>query len=419
MQKRFSSLIRRLPSAAINLGESPWGAALVALLVYTMISAYYGNLFKPSASPYYNYLADAFLHGQTWLRILPPSIHDLSFFNGRYYLYWAPFPAILLMPFVAIFGVQLNDVLYTLIIAALNVGLVAQLLRVACRVGFLQLSKTQRAILVLFFAFGTVHLTLAPFGQVWMTGQLIGFTCVLLAYLAAFSLKSAKTWFFTGLALACAMLTRNQLVFTGIFPLVYLLNQERPFNWHRVLRSLACAALPLVTAGFLYLFYNYFRFGNPFDVGVAYHNMADFFRADFQRYGLFNLHYAPINLYYHFIFYPLPIRPDSVMGGSLFLLSPLFFGAFAAFWKPSNKQYVWALLASILVTYIPIVLLMGTGWIQFGPRYTLDFTVPLLLLTALGIEKWKTSIPFILMILSIIQYFIGWLFFLYLILSGG
>jgi hypothetical protein len=407
MQKQSSRFIRGLASAAINLGESPWGAALIALVVYLMISAYSGNLFKLSGYPYYNYLADAFIHGQTWLRILPPSVHDLSIFNGRYYLYWSPFPALILMPFVAIFGVQLNDVIYTLLIASLNVGLVAQLLRVACRVEFLHLSKAQRAILVFFFAFGTVHLTLAPFGRVWMTGQLIGFTCVLLAYLATFSLRGSKAWFFTGLALACAMLTRNQLVFTGIFPLIYLLNQGKPWKWLRVLRNLAWVALPLITAGILYLSYNQVRFGNPFDVGMNYQNIADFFRADFQRYTMFNLHFIPINLYYQLIFYPLPIRPETAMGGSLLLLSPLFFGAFAAFWKPSNKRYIWALIASILVTYIPIMLLMGTGWVQFGPRYTLDFTVPLLLLTALGIERWKTIIPLILMILSIVQYFIG------------
>jgi len=50
---------------------------------------------------------------------------------------------------------------------------------------------------------------------------------------------------------------------------------------------------------------------------------------------------------------------------------------------------------------------MGTGFAQFGPRYTLDFTVPLLLLTALGIEKWKLIIPLALAIVSFIQYLIG------------
>ena len=406
-QKNITSFSQRLASAAVNLAESPWGASLIALLVYLMISIYSGDLFEPSSHAYYNYLADAFLHGQTWLRILPPSILDLSILNGKFYLYWAPFPAIILMPFVAIFGVQLNDVLYTILIAVINVGLVAKLLRVATHANFLYLSKPKRAILVMFFAFGTVHLPLAPFGKVWTTGQLLGFTCVLLAYIATFTLKGFRAWFFTGLALACAMLTRTQMVFTGIFPLVYLLGREKPWSWPRIFSVLAWAAFPLITAGAMYLFYNQVRFGSPFDVGYAYHNMADFFRADFERYSLFNLHYVPINLYYQLLFYPFPFRPNTLMGGSLFLLSPLFFGAFAAFYKPRSKLHVWALLASILVTYIPIVLLMGTGFLQFGPRYTLDFTVPLILLTALGIEKWKIIIPVILLMLSIIQYLMG------------
>ena len=393
--------------AAINMWESPWGAALIAGFIYLIVSAYSGLLFKQSNHAYYNYLADAFLHGQTWFRIMPPSVDDLIFFNGRYYLYWAPFPALVLMPFVAIFGVQLNDVFYTVLIASLNVGLVAQLVRAACQAEILRLSKNQRAMLVFFFALGTVHFTLAPYGMVWYTGQLIGFTCTLLAYWAAFSLHGGKAWFFTGLALAGAMLTRSQMVFTGIFPAVYLLIQEKPWNWKRVMRNLAWAALPLAVGLSFYLFYNQVRFGSPLNMGLSNILQSDFYRSDIERYGIFNLHYIPINFYYQYIFYPFPIRQESILGGSLFLLSPLFFGAIAAFWKPRKKIYVWALLASILVTNIPIMLCVSTGYRQFGPRYTLDFTVPLLLLTALGIEKWKPIIPFFLAIISFIQYFIG------------
>jgi hypothetical protein len=50
---------------------------------------------------------------------------------------------------------------------------------------------------------------------------------------------------------------------------------------------------------------------------------------------------------------------------------------------------------------------MGTGWVQFGPRYTLDFTVPLLLMTAIGIEKWNALIPFFLSLISTFHYLIG------------
>lgn len=403
----YPGIGQRLLAAAVNLFENPWTAAILAGLIYLAISIRDGSINKSSDAPYYNFLADAFLHGQTWLRLIPANTHDLVFYNGKYFLYWAPFPAILLMPFVALIGVNLNDVIYTLLIAAINVGLIAALFRSATRARFINLDKNKRAILVFFFAFGTVHFFLAPFGKVWMTGQLIGFTCTILAYIAVFVLRGWKAWFFTGVTLAAAMLTRTQMVFTGIFPLIYLLYQEKSWIWGKELRHLLVAALPLLAAGGLILYYNQIRFGNPLEMGLQYHAMAEFFRDDYTKYGAFSLHYVPINLFYQYCFYPLPLRAESAMGGSLFLLSPVFFGAFAAFVKPRRKLLVYALLASILITNIPIILLMGTGWVQFGPRYTLDFTVPLLLLTALGVTNWNNWVLLFLTLVSFLQYTLG------------
>jgi hypothetical protein len=406
--KRLRFAFQQFQLTLFHLWESPFGSALVAGIVYIELSAATGALFSPSKNPYYNYLADAFLHGQTWLRLIPPSTHDLIFFGGKYFLYWAPFPALVSIPFIALFGVNFNDVIFTAIIAALNVGLIAQLLRAACQRGLLHISKVQRGILVLFFAFGTVHLTLAPYGKVWSTGQLIGFTCTILAYLAAFSiLKTRAAWWWTGLALAAAMLTRINLVFTGIFPIIYLIYKEKPWDWSRVIQNFLLAAVPIITATAFLLLYNITRFGGPFNFGLEYHLMDDLFKSNFDRYGYFNIIYAPVNIYYQYIFYPFPLRAQTKMGGSLFLLSPLFFGAFLSFKNSSSKWIPWVLLSSILITNIPILLIMGTGWLQFGPRYTLDFTVPLLLLTALGIEKWKPSLLFILALASIIQFTIG------------
>lgn len=206
------------------------------------------------------------------------------------------------MPFIAVFGIQFNDVFFTVLIASLNVGLIAKLLRTACHVDFLHLSKQKRAILVFFFAFGTVHFTLAPYGKVWMTGQLVGFTCVLLSYLAAFSLKGNRAWFFTGLTLAGAMLTRNTMVFSGIFPFVYLFSQQKYWKNTRLLHNIASGTIPLIISLVLYLLYNYVRFSNPFNMGVDYHNMSVFFHADYEVYGLFNIHYLPINVYYQYFF---------------------------------------------------------------------------------------------------------------------
>ena len=49
------------------------------------------------------YLADAFLHGRTWLDVvLGP--YDVIAVNGHFYVPFAPFPAVALMPLVALVG---------------------------------------------------------------------------------------------------------------------------------------------------------------------------------------------------------------------------------------------------------------------------------------------------------------------------
>jgi hypothetical protein len=95
------------------------------------------------------------------------------------------------------------------------------------------------------------------------------------------------------------------------------------------------------------------------------------------------------------------------MGGSLFLLSPVFFYAFKGLYRGTRNPDVWLWVISILATSIPILLLMGTGWVQYGPRYTFDFTIPLLLLTASGIQWGSTSTLAWLTVISILQYIPG------------
>jgi hypothetical protein len=59
----------------------------------------------------------------------------------------------------------------------------------------------------------------------------------------------------------------------------------------------------------------------------------------------------------------------------------------------------------------PILLLMGTGWMQFGPRYTMDFTLPLLLLTAMGIRRWRFGVTSVLTAVSVAHYLIGTIYY--------
>lgn len=398
-----NSTLRRL----VLLCESPAWSALLALTVYMLFAAGHGSLWHKSQHAYFNYLADAFLHGQLNLRFIPLDTLDLSLFHGEYYLYWPPVPALMLTPFVALFGMGFSDILFTVVLAAVNVSLVAALLRQGCRRRIVRVSKLQRGTLVLFFAFGTVHLTLAPFGRVWFTGQIVGFFCVAAAYLAALSLRGRLAFALTGLAIASALLTRNHLVFTGLWPACYLLFQHRRVGCRRMTSYVLTGLLPVALAVGLYGAYNYLRFGSVFDNGLAHHLVNPVFAADYCRYGAFNLYYVPTNFFYQYVAYPLPLRPASYYGGSLFLLSPVFFAAFGGIINNRLRWSMWALLATILLVAIPILLLMGTGHFQFGPRYTLDFTVPLLLLTAAGVRRWSARVLAYSTYISTIHYFIG------------
>ncbi|HZG67029.1 MAG TPA: hypothetical protein VEZ12_09810, partial [Herpetosiphonaceae bacterium] len=354
---------------------------------------------------------DAVLHGQLHLRLIPGDTHDLSLFRGRYYLYWSPFPAVLLLPFVALFGVRFSDVMFTLAVAALNVALVALVLRQACRRGLVDLSRLQRGLLILFFAFGTVHITLAPFGRVWFTAQLVGFGCGALAYLATLRLSGGWAFFLTGAAMAGALLTRNHLILLGLWLACYLLYEHRSTPRGRLAAYVLAGVAPVVLAVLLLAVYNLVRFGSALDNGLDYHRMSDFFVEDYRRYGAFSLHYLPANVFYQYLAYPFPVRPNSFMGGSLFLLSPVFFGALIGAVVGRPRWSTWALLATVVAVAIPILLLMGTGWMQWGPRYTLDFTLPLLLLTALGIRRWPIPLLALLVAISIVHYLWGTLIF--------
>lgn len=390
--------------------ERPWSAAFFALILYGLLATARGGVLAASVVPYYNYLADAFLHGQLNFRLIPPTIHDLVQYQGSLYPYWGPLPAVLMMPLVLIGGVGVSDILFTVVIAALNVALVAAVLRAAQRRGLLNLTSFTRGMLVLFFAVGTVHLVLAPMGRVWFTGQLVGFLFVGLAYWAALALRGWKAFLLAGAAMACVVATRNHMLLVGIFPAWYLLREHWGLRWKQLIKLCLLAALPILLMLALLGWYNWARFGNPLEVGLPYHNMAANFWLEYDRYGAFNLHYLPINFYYQYIFYPFPFRTLSTMGGSLFLLSPLFFAALWALWKDRRSTVTWALLVAIVAVDIPILLLMGTGWMQFGPRYSLDFTMPLLLLTGMGMRDWRGRLIALLVAVSAIQYFAGFIF---------
>lgn len=406
---KFKPAFERLVRVFFLGWEHPVAGFLLALGIYFYINAASGFALGRSDYAYFNYLADAFLHGQLHLRLIPQEVHDLVFFGGRYYLYWPPMPAVVLMPLVAVFGVGLSDFLLNNILAAVNVALVAVLLRKLDARQVVPSTPVRRGVVVALLALGSVHFPMAVGGTVWLTGQLLGFMAVTLAYLSAVSLSRGWAFFVTGLMIAVAMLTRNNLLFMGVWPALYLVRAYWGEKKTTLAGWVALGLLPALLGGLAYLAYNAVRFGNPFEVGLDYHEMSPFFMADYERYGPFNLHYVPINFYYQYIYYPFtrwPPTEELFLGGGLFLLSPLFLAAFWGIYQHRDRLDTWGWVVSILLTNIPIITLMGTGWIQQGPRYTLDFTLALLMLTLLGLRYWRTGLIGLTFLVSMVHYFL-------------
>lgn len=392
----------RLLALIAPLAE-PWVAGLVALAVYLARAVVSPQGLGATDYAYFNLLADAFLHGQLHLRIAPNQPLDLVFRDGRGYLYWPPLPALLLAPFVALFGVGFSDVLFDVAVGAATIALLAAVLRALDDLGIAPLDRPRRAAIVAACAFGTFLLFLVPTGRVWYLAQVIGWGCILLATLAALRGRGALGYGLVGLALAAALATRMPLVLNGLWLAFYLLRRDRARPWGWWLRAVAAGLAPLALAVLALGWYNWARFGSPTETGLAWQYVGGPWRADAARWGQMNLHYLPKNLYYHFVYYPL-FPEGRYHGGGLFWLTPLLLGTFAGLWAARRDPFAWVLAASCVAIYLPSGLLNGTGWVTVGPRYLLDLLVPLIILTAIGIRRWRLDLIQALTVISILTY---------------
>jgi hypothetical protein len=410
------NLLKNRLIGSLLIWERPLSAAVLAGMIFVCLIMTADVPWRVTDRAYFNYLADAFLHGQLHLRLIPPTTNDLSLYNGQYYLYWGPLPALIAMPVVAALGVHASDALQSIMFGAFDVGLFAFLLRQLNRRKFIETSPLQRALIVIFFALGSSFTPLPAVGKVWYLALIEMLFFALLAFIAIFSLENGAAFFAAGCAVCGVLMTRMSAVFIAIFLAWYLLRRHRHVSSRSLLTYCLLGLLPvLITLGIL-MEYNQLRFGNLFETGVSYQLMDPTFLPDYQQYGLFNLHYFPVNFYYTYIYYPMLSLFTggwiATWGGSIFLLGPLFFASLTAVYAERRNLDMWFLLLSFLVGNIPILLLMGPNF-QFGSRYSLDFMLPLLLLTALGMKRWRTGFVMILVGISVIHYLAGALMYLH------
>jgi len=333
-------------------------AAIVYWLCARDFDAGRGDLF---------YLADAFLHGRTWLDF-QPGPNDVIIVDGRFYVPFAPFPAIALMPVVALLGPVGADEVESGINALLAAGGVGLSWMLLGRIGVARLRD--RLALVVLFGFSTQILWVTTRGGVWHTGHLVA---TILTFACLIELWGRRRAWLIGLLAGAAFLTRAPLAFA--VPLYALLLWEGPrlaisgIPWRRW-AWLTAGVLPSII---LFFAYNQLRFGTPLESGYALATLPSFLE-DQRAKGLFSLAHVPMNLDYFLVHLPFVVRefpylrPDG-LGLSVFLTSPGLLYAIRADWRDARS---WLLLGGAALVLAPTLLYYGGGWLQYGYRYFLD-----------------------------------------------
>jgi hypothetical protein len=406
--------LRNLGLLAIGLGLL---AALVAcvhprmlevttVFVFTAIAYAFSSapfLARQSDAPHYVYLADAFAHGRFYLADEPacPEECDWTYYQGHWTVAFPPMPAFLMLPFVAWAGKDFNDVVFTLLLGALNVALAYDLLpslghSISPR---FETSPRARLALTLLFGFGTVHWWVASVGQVWFTAQIVAVTFLLLALRETFA--SGRPILVAAWLALSALARPPVLLALPVF--LWLLSPANPP------RRLALGAIPLALAGAFMAWYDWARFGNPLELGYRYMQIEHLLEVTLQEHGPFSLAYLGRNLHYALLDVPrLSARwPFVIMDGwglCIFISSPALLLLFAAPWRQKTAQASG--LAAGLVA-VPSLLYYNGGYLQAGYRYALDFLPFLVILVALAARGRLTRLAAILVILSLLMGFLS------------
>ena len=330
--------------------------------------------------------------------ILEPQAIDRRQTTRRYFVSFPPAPAVLMMPAAAIWGYRVNDVWWTLLFAALNVGLMFVTLERLARGGRTGRGRRANLILTLLFALGTAHFWCSVLGQVWFTALVMGVTFTLLYVLCAIDARYPLA---AGIFCALAFATRTPLLFGALlFFLFVLFPGGRPIErerWGWAARKLAwfCAPCLLVGAGLLVV--NQLRFESWTEFGHTY--LAGGQLERIKRHGLFDYRFLSRNLSAMWTLLPrLQSQPPYVIvsnhGMSLLVTTPALIWLARARPRLSAPDAFWhrALWATVIVCALPGLFYQNTGYAQFGYRFSLDYTPHLILLLALG--RWPMRWPF-------------------------
>jgi uncharacterized membrane protein len=362
--------------------------------------------------------------------------------TGRALIPFPPLPAVVLLPFVAVWGLATNAQLIATLIGGLDVALAWWVL------GRLGLGTAARLVTTVFFGLGTVLWYAAMLGTTWYLAHLVASACTLLAIGVALTadrraVVAARTALgdpasgegfgavrpvdlilTPGRVLARAVPLDPRAVAAGAllglaatarlpvaFGLPFLLLVGGGGGWpRRAVSTLMGMSLPILTL----VTYNVATTGHLFHPGyealyrqeVAFYPLLYPYLEYHADWGIEDPRYLPQNLRLMLVAPPeiLPPCPDPAAtrglfdpdcpwlrprddGMGLLFVSPAWLLGAAALRGYGRSRLVTGAVLAVVSIALVNLMHFSQGWVQFGYRFSNDFAPFLLLLTGLGIER--------------------------------
>ncbi|MCP4446286.1 MAG: hypothetical protein GY811_13215 [Myxococcales bacterium] len=340
--------------------------------------------------------------------------------GSKNYVSFPPTPALLMLPSTLVHGRRANDVVPTLLIAALILPLCFATLRRFAAEGLSERSDSENLWLAAQLSFGTVLFFVSVSGKVWFTAHVVGVACAL-AY-ANFSI-GARRPILAGLMLGLATLTRTPMAFMLPFFALEAVRSVCGQDWFAawrgdfngqwkahgkgILKLWLRFAIPVVAIAIIAGVNNFLRFDSATEFGHSY--LAVRQQGMIEAYGLFDYEYLRRNLSVAFTMLPglsstAPYVHISPHGIAIWFTTPLFI---SLLWPRLSKGRVvhHAMWITVACVAVPILFYQNSGWAQFGYRFSLDYTPFLILLLAVGRRPLRRVAKFLIVLSILVNLF--------------
>ena len=413
---RLESLLWRVEPVWVSVAL--FGLALVVYLAS-----------NPGRSDFYDHFvwqAHAFLQGRAEIEY---PVVEGPFQNGyfqdvlpvapdRAQIPFPPLPAVVLMPFVAVWGLGTNGAAVAAVLGALNV--------VLCWVMLLGVTPRRSAALLgtLFYAFGTVAWYAAMLGTTWFLAHVVASTFLFIAIATAVRADTAAVraravgrghalgrQVAAGVAFGAAATARLTTIVAAPF-FVFVGGGRGWFG--RALAAGVGALIPVL----LLLGYNLVTTGELFHPAYDYLYEVEYrprpelvnpaWAAEDPRYIPQNIGIMlgalpispllddpacalqPLNLDSLFDRACPLLQPDP-LGMSLLLTSPAYLLALPVLLFDWRRRLVAGAALAVLAVALADLMHFSQGWVQFGYRFSNDFAPFATVLVALGIARLRSG----------------------------